>query len=149
LKIYQIVYRNNGLDHGLGKFPKSNVFGRRDPMKPASVTNVKVEQRFENGRFVRIELNLDSHCVETEIRRIYNLKVRSCLKNRRVTTQDADVVELLKKLIETVDFSRLRSSVHGVLQEKILPTALVADGDKSPWIEIGNKRIGMDGSGLE
>jgi hypothetical protein len=94
---------------------------------------------------MRIELNLDSHCVETEIRRIYNLKVRSCLRNQRVTTHDADVIELLKKLIETVDFSRLRPSIHGVLQGEIRPAALVADGDKAPWIEIGNKRIGMDG----
>lgn len=118
-------------------------------MKLVYMTNDKAEGAFENGRFMRLELNLESHCVETEIRRIYNLKVRSCLKNRRVTTQDSDVVELLKKLIETVDFARLRSSIHGVSQEKILPAALVVDGDKSPWIEIGNKRIGMNGSGVE
>lgn len=94
---------------------------------------------------MRIELNLDSHCVETEIRRIYNLKVRSCLKNRRVTTQDADMVELLKKLIETVDFPRLRSSIHGVLQGEKSPSLLVVDANKTPWIEIRNQRIGMDG----
>lgn len=97
------------------------------------------------GQIMRIKLNLDCHCVETEIRRIYNLKVRACLKDRRVTAHDADVIELLKKLIETVDFPRLRSSVHGVLLGEKWPAALVFDGDKIPWIEIRNQRIGMDG----
>ena len=100
---------------------------------------------FENDQIMRIELNLDSHCVETEIRRIYKLKVRSCLKDRSVTTHDADVIELLKKLLETVDFPRLRSSIYGILQGKKWPAVLVVGGDEIPWIEIKNQRMGMDG----
>jgi len=104
-----------------------------------------MEKILDYGQNMRIKLNLDTHCVETEIRRIYNLKVRACLKDRRVTIHDADVIELLKNLIETVDFSRLRSSIHGVLHEEIWPAFLVVDGDNTPWIEIRNKRIGMNG----
>jgi hypothetical protein len=93
---------------------------------------------------MRIELNLDSHCVETEIRRIYKMKVRSCLRDKRVTPHDADVIELLKKLLETVDFPRLRSLVDGILQGGKWPVALIVDGDGIPWIEVNELRIGVD-----
>lgn len=96
---------------------------------------------------MRIELNLDNHCVETEIRRIYKSTLRSCLKERRVDAHDADVIELFKKMLETVDFPRLRSSIDRILHGEKWPATLVVEEDKTPWIKIKNQRIGMDGSG--
>ena len=94
---------------------------------------------------MRLELNLDNHCVETEIRRIYNAKVKSCLTGQRITAHDADVIELLKTLLETVDFPGLRSALKAVSGENKYPAVLVVDKTNRPWVEIKNQRIVMGG----
>ncbi len=94
---------------------------------------------------MRLELNLDSHCVETEIRRIYNAKVRSCLRGRSVTAHDADVIEHLKALLETVDFPALRSALKAASGDQTYPAVLVIDQTNSAWVEIRNQRIKMGG----
>ncbi|ACN15433.1 hypothetical protein HRM2_23380 [Desulforapulum autotrophicum HRM2] len=92
---------------------------------------------------MRIKLNLDNHCVETEIRKLYNAKVKSCLRGQTITDHDADVIELLKALLETVDFPGLRSALKAVSGEKTYPAVLVVDRTNKPWIEIKNQRIEM------
>ncbi len=94
---------------------------------------------------MRLKLKLDNHCVETEIRRIYNARVGECLKNPRFSEDDGQIIELLKTVLETMDFSSLRSSFRELAGGSGGDAMLVPEGDRRLWIEINNKRISMDG----
>ncbi|MCP4119446.1 MAG: hypothetical protein GY737_29415 [Desulfobacteraceae bacterium] len=95
---------------------------------------------------MRLRLELDNHCVESEIRRIYNARVGDCLKSGRFSADDEEVIELLKNLLETVDFSRLRSACRELAGNPGTDAELVLGDDRRVWIEIDNKRISMDGT---
>lgn len=94
---------------------------------------------------MRLNLNLDNHCVETEIRRIYNARVGECLKNGRFSVDDGQIIEVLKTVLETMDFPRLRSACRELAGGSGRDTMLVLGGDRRLWIEVNNKRISMDG----
>lgn len=94
---------------------------------------------------MRLKLNLDNHCVETEIRRVYNARVGECLKNSRVSAEDEELIELLKNMLETIDFPSLRSSWRDLAGGSGRDAILVVDDGRQVWIEINNKRINMDG----
>lgn len=105
---------------------------------------------------MRLKLNILHHCVETEIRRIYNSRVKACLKQGVVSVVDEEIVELLKNMLETVDFYTLRSSLikfglgapgSGSLEGEIILVSegdSVRESDSRVWIEINNERIGID-----
>ena len=99
---------------------------------------------------MHLKLNILNHCVETEIRSIYNSRVKACLKQGVVSADDEEIIELLKTMLETVDFYTLRSSLikfgfrnpgpRGLEDE----VRLVWESDSRVWIEINNKKIGID-----
>jgi hypothetical protein len=94
---------------------------------------------------MRLKLNLDNHCVETEIRRLYNARVGECLGHRRVSAEDEEIIELLKNMLETIDFPSLRSSWKDLAGGPGRDAMLVLEDGRQVWIEINNKRINMDG----
>ena len=94
---------------------------------------------------MRLRLDLGNHCVASEIRRIYNARVRECLGRGRLSADDGEVIELLKSLLETVDFSSLRASCRELAGRPGTEAVLVQGDDRRVWIEINNKRINMDG----
>ncbi len=94
---------------------------------------------------MRLKLNLDNHCVETEIRRIYNARVRKCLGHGRVSAEDEELIELLKIMLETMDFSSLRSAWKELAGGSGRDAILFKENGIQVWIEINNKRISMDG----
>jgi len=59
-------------------------------------------------------LDLSRHCIQTEIRRLYNRSVSRYFKLEKEDPQLAADIELLKNALETLDFPRLRSA-HGAL----------------------------------
>lgn len=94
---------------------------------------------------MHLKLNLDNHCVETEIRRLYNARVGECLAHRRGSAEDEALIELLKNMLETIDFPSLRSSWKELSGGPGRDAMLVLEDDSRVWIEINNKRINMDG----
>ena len=60
-------------------------------------------------RPVQIALDLRRHCIETEIKRLYNRKVSRYFKQAEDREQLEAEIELLKTALETFDFGRLRS----------------------------------------
>ena len=59
---------------------------------------------------IDIPLDLRRHCIETEARKLYNRKVGQYFKAHTGRRQLAAEIELLKTVLETFDFSRLRST---------------------------------------
>lgn len=56
-----------------------------------------------------MKLDLSKHCIQTEIKRLYNRSVSRYFKLEREDPQLAATIELLKAALEGLDFSRLRS----------------------------------------
>jgi hypothetical protein len=58
---------------------------------------------------ITIPLDLRRHCIETEAKKRYNRKVAQYFKDDTQREKLASEIELLKTVLETFDFSRLRS----------------------------------------
>ncbi len=58
---------------------------------------------------MEIQLNLKTHCIETEIKRLYEQAVRQYFKPHADKAALEETIDLLKKALECYDFSRLRS----------------------------------------
>lgn len=57
---------------------------------------------------IEIKLDLRDHCIETEIKKLYNHGVAKALK-KGLTDKREREIEGLKTALETFDFSKLRS----------------------------------------
>ncbi len=55
-------------------------------------------------------LDLSKHCIETEIRRLYNRSVSLYLKLGKAEPQLEADIEMLKTALESLDFPSLRSA---------------------------------------
>ena len=67
---------------------------------------------------MEIILDLDSHCIETEIRKQYDRTVKQLLDSGSFDGQEARKVEILKFLLENMPFPVIRSLCETHLQEK-------------------------------
>lgn len=63
---------------------------------------------------IRIELDLSSGCIQTAIKKKYNRLLAACLAAEAEDGEIEEKVELLKYLLETAQFPRLRAQ-HPVL----------------------------------
>ncbi len=70
------------------------------------MTNNPNRSLFRYGMDIR--LNLERHCIETEIRRRYNRAVADCFKAKADMPELERRVEMLKTALETFDFPQLR-----------------------------------------
>jgi hypothetical protein len=57
---------------------------------------------------IKIKLDLQDHCIETEIKKVYNHRVSVSLK-QGLTDELEREIEGLKAALETFDFGKLRS----------------------------------------
>jgi len=57
-----------------------------------------------------MKLDLSKHCIETELKRLYNRSVSRYLKMKTDDPRLEADIELLKAALERFDFPRLRSS---------------------------------------
>lgn len=95
---------------------------------------------------MEIELNLKNHCIASEIKKLYNRNVSAYLKKAHNLKPDETVpvekkIELLKKALETLDFSELRSK-HPVLAGNTnIPVILGMTYNLELYITIDNKKV--------
>jgi hypothetical protein len=61
-------------------------------------------------RIMDVQLDLSTHCIETEIKRCYNLKISAYFKaglNERQRLEP--IIDMLRLALETFDFAKLRT----------------------------------------
>ena len=79
-----------------------------------------------------MRLDLSKHCIQTEIKRLYNRSVSRYFRLKEEDPRLAAEIELLKAALETLDFHRLRSG-HGELAggrgDRAVELAAGASGD--------------------
>ena len=78
-----------------------------------------------------MKLDLSKHCIQTEIKRLYNRSVSRYFKLERDDPQLAGDIELLKTGLETLDFRRLRSDYRelaGGRDDRVVELAAEDDG---------------------
>jgi len=87
-----------------------------------------------------IQLDLSVHCIETEIKRIYNKLLSKVFKEDRNEGIE-NQIEILKHSLENFDFSRLRSTypeLAGGIESRV---SIHCDPKGQPAIEINGKAI--------
>ncbi|MEA1969111.1 MAG: hypothetical protein U9N77_12945 [Thermodesulfobacteriota bacterium] len=90
---------------------------------------------------MRLRLNLDNHCIETGIKKLYNKKVSACLKTGVFDKKIEQEIESLKYALENFDFPLLRSEYRALAGTKKARVFIVVDGCGVPGIEIDGERI--------
>jgi hypothetical protein len=90
---------------------------------------------------IHIQLDLRRHCIETAARQSYNQKVAQYFKDEQGRGRLEEEIALLKVVLETFDFSRLRGA-HPVLAGKSeRPVAITLDNHHNIVIMIDGNTI--------
>lgn len=76
---------------------------------------------------IRIPLDLSTHCIQTEIRRLYKRLLSACLKSPDNNEAAEKELELLKKALETWDFPALRAGHRELAGGQANDVVLTAD----------------------
>ncbi len=95
---------------------------------------------------MNIKLNLSRHCVETEMKRLYNKSISEYFKAESEDEKKGleDRIELLQKGLESFDFNRLRSRHPELSGEKEAEVQLFAESGGRPGILINGDKIDAD-----
>ncbi|OQX64188.1 MAG: hypothetical protein B5M56_00410 [Desulfococcus sp. 4484_241] len=91
---------------------------------------------------VEIPLDLSSHCIHTEIKRLYNRTLSECLGNPDIDDFAEERLELLKHALELFDFPALRAKYRELAGGTDSAVALLTD-------DAGRIIIKMDGTVIE
>ncbi len=67
---------------------------------------------------IKIPLDLSSHCIQTELKRCYNLRVGKYIRGEIGGEEVEQEIELLKEVLESVDFPALRTHLSSLLRER-------------------------------
>ena len=62
---------------------------------------------------VNVKLNLNKHCIETEIKRLHNRAILQCFESDMTKQEELEIenrIELLQLALKTFDFGFLRST---------------------------------------
>ena len=59
---------------------------------------------------MNIKLNLNKHCIETEVKRLHNRAVSQYFKSNQDRKRIEECIELLHKALKELNWSELRSS---------------------------------------
>lgn len=89
---------------------------------------------------MEIILDLDAHCIETEIRREYDRMVKQLLRQDSFDGREARKVEILKFLLENLRFDVIRSLCAVHLGEKGNRASIVEDAGRIE-IFVNGKRV--------
>ena len=92
---------------------------------------------------IEITLDLSRHCVQTEIKRIYNRLLAACLKSPDGDELIEKRLELLKQALEVWDFPALRAGYRELAGGQENAVALVADDAGRMTIRINDRAISM------
>ena len=87
---------------------------------------------------MEIQLNLKTHCLETEIKRLYEQAVRQYFKPHADKAALEETIDLLKKALECFDFRRLRSRYPALCGHTDARVVLVTGTEGTPGLRIDN-----------
>lgn len=88
-----------------------------------------------------LPLDLGHHCIETEIRRIYNRSLSEYFKQGADTERLEKQIDLLKRALEGLDFSRLRATYPELAGKSDAAVALKLSADNQIRIRIGDMTV--------
>lgn len=92
----------------------------------------------------KIELDLRKYCIETAIKRFYNLLLSESLRNRSSDAKCEEKLALLQNALTGFDFSSLRS-VHKELAGNSNANIVLTESDGGlPGIAIDGRIIDVD-----
>ena len=90
---------------------------------------------------MKIELDLKSHCIETETKRLYNRSVSQYFLPGADKQRLEKRIEMLKNALETLDFSRLRATYPQLCGGRGDHVAYRLESDGRTAIVINGKRV--------
>ncbi len=86
---------------------------------------------------MRIRLDLSAHCIETELKHLYNTSIAAYFKADEAAKNDIErTIDVVARLLTTVDFPRLRAIYPPLAGRTHLSVAL-SFGDAPPAITPG------------
>ncbi len=89
------------------------------------------------------KLSLKHHCIETEIKKQYNINLSEYFKHGSDPVEEIEVrIEMLKEALETLDFGLLRSRYPALRGNSDASVALYRD-------QSGRLHITIDGKDIE
>ncbi len=89
-----------------------------------------------------MKLDLSKHCIQTEIKRLYNRSVSRYFKLKREDPQLAADIEMLKTALDRLNFPRLRSDyveLSGGRDDSMVE--LAADDDGKVVVRIDGRDV--------
>jgi len=92
-------------------------------------------------RSIRVELNLRKHCVETELKRLYNRGLSEYFKPGSNQEQLEKIIDVLKTVLENSNFSNLRITYPELAGKSEANIALTADRQDHVVILINGIKI--------
>lgn len=88
-----------------------------------------------------LPLDLGRHCIETEIRRIYNRSLSEYFKQGADTKRIEKRIDLLKRALEGLDFPRLRTTYPELAGKTGAAISLTLSEDDRIRIRIGESTV--------
>jgi hypothetical protein len=88
-----------------------------------------------------INLNLERHCIETEIRQLHHQSMVAYFKNPSERNHLSMIIESLDQAIANWDFSALRSTYHELAGHVEIPVQLIADDTGEVALRIDGRKI--------
>lgn len=90
---------------------------------------------------IHISLNLSAHCIETELKRIYNRTLSRYFQKQGDPAELEVHLEVLHAAISSFDFAYLRAAYKELAGNSTAQVALVSDGRNMPVITINDLPI--------
>jgi hypothetical protein len=78
---------------------------------------------------IEIPLDLSRHCVETEVRRLYNRALSEYFRAGQDKSRIEQTIELTQHALQTFDFGRLRTTHAPLAGHSNAKVSLVRDGE--------------------
>jgi hypothetical protein len=90
---------------------------------------------------MKIQLNLENHCIETEIKRRHEAAMAHYFKDEEGRGAAEMELVLLEKAIESFDFAHLRNQWPVLTGGSTCPVFLTCDDFGPPCLQFENRRI--------
>lgn len=92
---------------------------------------------------MKIKLNLSRHCVETELKRLYNRSVANYFKGGKDRQPLEKQIEILKSILERSDFPRLRRICPELSGHCDADVVLIVQPQEKIVIRVNDKAIDL------
>ncbi len=94
---------------------------------------------------MKIKLDLEKHCIETEIKRLHNRAIEQYFRSERGRHEAEERIDLLQRALETFDFPLLRT-VSVVLGGNNDAEVVLSDekGRQQPVISINGLELKLE-----